>query len=178
MFAYLETDRPITAFRNEIRRAVNDAFTLTFYAGFVEEQPPPTEVPDEGLDWVVAQIEQEVAFVDTLFAELKSLRSTAEDPGATVEWVYARAEGYTNSLDAIFAYAKLLGAKDTMLTFTGIDGEDSCEVCQELKGYRAPASWWIDNDLLPTPGNKNYGCECWNCQHRLEDDEGNVYTPK
>jgi hypothetical protein len=150
---------------------------MAFYAGWAESNPSVKEVTDEAIDWLTGRIEQEITFADGLFGDLRDLRKdTEKDEAFKDAWITDRAEGYTNTLDSVFDHAKILGAENLLLTFTGIDGEVSCGTCQGLKGKTATARWWVENDLIPGPGNLNYICNGYNCLHGLEDSEGNIFT--
>jgi hypothetical protein len=63
-----------------------------------------------------------------------------------------------------------------MLTFTGVDGMQSCRTCQRLKGKRMKASWRINNNLVPGGGNHAYECKGYYCLHFLITDDGQPYT--
>ncbi len=165
---------PITAFRNEFRRAVNDAFTTTFYTGWGDAQGG--EVPPEALDWLQSKIESEIGYADTLFQDLKGMRKDMA-PDEVADWIDYRSEGYTHTLDGIYDESKIRGALEMPLTFGGDDGEESCSTCQSLKGETHPASWWVENGLIPgQSGNENFECLGYRCQHVLLDPEGNVYS--
>ena len=173
MLDYLDSNRPVTSFRNEFRRAVNDAFTGAFYAGWAEAGPSTGPIDDDATDWLLARIEQEIGYSDDLFAELKAQRGT-EDIEA---WAEGKAETYTDTLDSIYNQGKVMGAEGLPLTFGGDDGEESCETCQGLKGVTHPARWWVENNLIPgQPGNENYDCKGYRCQHGLFDQDGNLFV--
>ncbi len=93
-----------------------------------------------------------------------------------------RADGYTQAVKDVYNYAKLYAMRNKMLTFTGSDGQGNhiCQsiggTCVRLKGQRHKASWWLSHDLMPYRGNQNYDCGGWNCQHYLEDDNGERVT--
>jgi len=179
MSDYIVSEQPITSFRNVFRRAVNDGFTMAFYAGWAESNPSVKEVTDEAIDWLTGRIEQEITFADGLFGDLRDLRKdTEKDEAFKDAWITDRAEGYTNTLDSVFDHAKILGAENLMLTFGGEDGEVApCTTCQDLKGKRMPAKWWVENDLIPgVPGSESFLCKGYKCRHFLSDDEGNVFT--
>jgi len=174
MADYLQGTGPITAFRNEFRRAVNDAFTMAFYAGWADGgggQP----IPDSEIAQLNARIDAEIGYADELFNALKDLR---DNPDAThqemLDFVDARSAGYTNTVNSIYADGKVRANTDLVLTFGGSDGNESCETCQGLHDVSHPASWWVENGLVPAPGNRNYICNGYNCQHTLSDKDGNV----
>lgn len=62
---------------------------------------------------------------------------------------------------------------DPYLTFSGDDGEESCDECQEYKGQRHRLSWWEKRGLTKRNGNDNYGCGRWEpCHHHFYFDDG------
>ncbi len=175
MREYLYTeDAKITKYKNYFKRAINDQFYPAFEQGLKDGgSEPPLEPEDES--WIQARIPQEWGFVDNLFA---SLRDFKKDSDAS-EWdaeTSARAEGYCRTLDGVYSEGKVRGAKNKMLTFGGQSGKESCITCQKLMGQRHKASWWKNRGLIIERGNSNYECGCWQCQHLLFDDDGNVYT--
>lgn len=125
-------------------------------------------------------LDAQFGYVDALFETLKGLRK--EGDFSAQDEAERRAEGYCQSLDGMYGQVRVMAAGNKMLTFDGTDG-DANHICQSingtcvrLKGERHRASWWIAHDLIPYPGNKNYDCGAWRCQHYLVDDEGNRYT--
>jgi hypothetical protein len=176
MSEYLDAiEGSVVKFRNEFRRAVNDAFTLAFIAGLVDgggSEP----INDEDQDWLNGRIEQEIDFADSLFQTLKGLRQEGLTKEERVDVASQHADNYTASLDGVYAEAKLRADMGVMLTFDGEDGAESCADCQRLKGQRHRAKWWISRDLIPRPGNPNLECKGWRCQHALFDDDGNIYS--
>jgi hypothetical protein len=165
----------ITRFRNEFRRAVNDAFTTTFYTGWADAKGGDT-VPEASVDWLVSKIESEIGYADGLWMDLKEMRKVME-PDEVAAWIDARSWGYTNTLDGIYDEAKIRGALEMPLTFGGEDGDETCATCQDLKGQTHPASWWVESELIPgQSGNENFECKGYRCQHVLLDAEGNVYS--
>ena len=161
------------AARLDFQRAMVEAFTDTFDAGY---QDGGGELPTspEANDWLNSRVEDEQANIDRLFYDLKDLRKDPDfDPSS---WVSDRSSGYTATLNDIYSMGKVFGAGEMALTFDGDDGQESCPDCQRLKGETHPASWWIENDLIPTQGNSNFQCGGWNCMHGLVDKNGDWVT--
>src|SRR5512139_2491485 len=78
MWSYIATSgAPITSFRNEFRRAVNDAFNLTAVAGWSDGGQPDGISPDLQ-DWVNSEIEKEIDFADGLFTDLRERKIDPE----------------------------------------------------------------------------------------------------
>jgi len=179
MSSYLESEQPITSFRNEVRRAVNDAFTMAFYAGWADASPSVEEVPEDAIAWLTGRIEEEIGFADTLFQDLKQLRKDMETEGSEYAegWIAARAEGYTGTLDAIFAEGKLWGDKEQFLTWREGPTSDKCETCVWLDGQRHPASWFIENGYIPQSPGSETDCHGYNCLCFLENDDGDQIVP-
>jgi hypothetical protein len=175
---YLYSDSVrITRFRNLFKKAILAAFYPAFEQGLIDGGgAAPAE--GEDLEWINARVEREFGFVDELFYQLRDLKKEAKDEGAGIlaGVSEARSEGYARTLDGIYSAGKVRGAANKMLTLGGPDGKESCGTCQRLKGQRHKASWWKNHGLLIYRGNDNYECGCWECQHYLYDDKGQVYT--
>jgi hypothetical protein len=176
---YFYTDNvSITRFRNVWRKAVQEAFYPAFEMGLVDGGGESPAVEDD-LAWINAKADAERGFVDELFQRLKELKKLAAEEGRGVlEGVAeARSEGYARTLDGVYSEGKIRGAKNQMLTFGGSDGFESCRTCQRLKGQRHRASWWKSKGLIPgQPGNDNYDCGGYQCQHILFNDKGEIFN--
>jgi len=186
---YLYSDNvKVTTYQNAFKRAIQEAFYPAFEQGL---EDGGGEVPAQGDDlaWVNAKAEAERGFSDMLWQQLKELKAEqrAEDEAAKKENRQAenlfagvgdaRAAGYARTLDAVYSEGKIRGAKNQMLTFGGSDGEESCDTCQKLKGARHRASWWKNHGLIPgQPGNSQYECGGFRCQHVLFSDKGEIFT--
>lgn len=167
---YLNADRPITLYRNSARNLASDYFQEAAEIGY---QDGGAELPLDAKtqSYVDARIAEEIGHVNQLFVGLRD-NSIANYEGEA----QSRADGYADGLDAIYNLGKLCADGNQMLTFTGDDGKESCPECQRMKDQRHRASWWVDNDLIPGPGNDNYSCNGYNCAHVLVDDDGNQFT--
>lgn len=169
----------VTAPRNAFKRGIVDAFGAAADNGW---QDGGQELPldADALEWFNARVEAEFGHVDMLFAQIKELRKDKDFD--FFSWVTQKADGYLATLKDIYNMAKLYASGNKMLTFAGEDGSEDaiCQAnngtCVRLKGQRHRASWWLARDLVPYRGNPNYDCGAWNCQHYLEDDEGNKFT--
>lgn len=175
MLDYLFTDGvKVTRYKSSFKRAIVDCFWPAFEQGYSDGgSEPPIESDD--LDWMNARVDQELGFLDVLFAGLKDFKKDST-PQEYQNEAATRAENYCRSLDGIYSQGKARGAKNKMLIFGGQDGKESCGTCQKMKGQRHKASWWKNKGLLIYQGNDNYICGCWRCQHYLYDDQGQVYT--
>lgn len=166
---YLESTKPSTSYKSAMSQAVAKAFVDAVNAGYVEgggELP----LDEDTNEWLTGWMNSELSNVGSLFVSLALLRK--EDDTDPVEEGFRRAEGYANTLDGLFNTAILYGMKNKMLTFSGSDGAESCKDCQNLKGQRHRASWFIAHDSVPPSG---LGLECHpggRCEHYLEDDDG------
>jgi hypothetical protein len=178
---YLYSSDPITAYRNEFNRTINDGFTFAFLAGWADAGA--SALTDEAQGALNGLIDAEIQFADSLFTQLKTLRDDDEIPmDDKMDAAHAHAEGYAQSLANPYSVGEMMAQPEIDLTFDGEDGS-SDSVCQknngrcvQLKGETHPASWWIDNDLVPARGNDNYDCGCWNCKHQLVDKKGKVWA--
>ena len=127
--------------------------------------------------WIKERIAKELVFISALVTELYMLRqSKVFDAMAVAD---TRSTGYVASLDGVYNQGKVTGYGDELLTFDGIDGrppEWPCPECLYWKGRTRPASFWITHDLVPYPGNQNYTCKTFKCQHGLFDANGKQFT--
>jgi hypothetical protein len=160
---------------------MNEAFTFSFVAGWADAGA--SALTDEAQSWLNGRIDQEKAFIDSLFTQLKALRQDDEIPmDDKLESAQAHAEGYTQTLYEIYSQGMLMAQPEIDLTFDGEDGSSDsvCQkiggTCVQLKGETHPASWWIEKELLPVRGNDNYDCGCWNCKHYLIDKNGKIWA--
>lgn len=171
----VQSEARSTSFKADVGRAVVEAFPDAFGAGYTVNGEQPIEPDDDA--WLTARITAEVGHVDLLFQNLKVVKDEPVAPSIYVEEANKRADGYAQTLDAVFAEGRLRGARNVMLTLDGVDGQESCRDCQRLKGQRHRAKWWAEKGLIPgQPGNENYECRGYHCQHRLYTDGGEVWT--
>lgn len=166
---YLQSDKPITAYRNDFRQAINDAFTYAFYAGWADAGASGG-LTDEAQGWLSDRIGEELGYLDTLFVQLKALRDDKDtDPEDKLDAAEAHADGYANSLTGVYAMGKMMGEPER-------DGEwefgdtDHCDTCASLNGQVHPLSWYIDGGYIPQEaGNDNLDCKGYNCKCIIKD---------
>ena len=190
---YLYTDGVrITKFRNDYRKAIQNAFYPAFEMGLTDGGG---EVPATGDDlaWINAKADAERGFADSLFGQLKELKDAqkaenaeAKEEGRRPENLFEgvperRADGYADTLDSVYSQGKIRGAKDQMLTFGGQAGQEgpcgTTGTCARLMGQRHRASWWVKRHLVPgEPGNEAYDCRSYNCHHFLFNDRGEIFN--
>jgi hypothetical protein len=165
----------VVRFRNQVKRAMGKAFSDAFDQGYVDGGGELPASSEDGA-WLWSKEKAEMEFIDDLFFAIRDLKKTQPTDAEMQNEAANRAEGYCRTLDGIYSQGKARGAGDTMLTFGGNDGAESCATCQKLKGQEHPASWWKNHDLLIYRGNQNYECGCWQCQHILYSKKGEVFT--
>lgn len=164
---YLE--RGGRSYKNTMRRAVAEKFPDAFYRGYSDVGGEDTEPEDES--WLTDKMNAELGFIDDLFASLKLIRDAGDfDADAIAD---EKADGYADTLDGVYAEGKLRGDRNKFYTFVGDDGAESCISCKRLKGKRMKAKKIIKDGLVPAPGNENFDCGGYRCQHYWEDDDGN-----
>ncbi len=176
---YFTGDRRIQDARGDFKRAATNGLGDAFETGWLDGgQELPLD--PEAVDWLAARQEQEFGFIDQLFVQAKELKQ--EKDFDYFAWATERADGYARTAKQVYDEGKIWAAKNKMLTFTGTDGsaDHICQsiggTCVRLMGQRHRASWWIAHGLIPGPGNSSYDCGGWNCQHFLQDDDGNRFT--
>jgi hypothetical protein len=175
---YLYSDgAKVTRFKNAIKKEMLNAFTEAYDIGYLDGGGDPQDKEQADDQWLTAKMNAEIGYIDQLFAQMKELKGEAkDDPKVLQGEADKRADGYARTLDGVYSEGKIRGSKNIMLTFAGDDGAESCDTCQRLKGARHKASWWTRRGLTIFRGNTNYDCGCYNCQHFLHDDKGNIYT--
>ena len=165
----------------QFKSGMATAFLDAFETGFIDTQGAnATYDPDEeDSQWLASRLEQEIANIDSLFITMKAMKDDQEEPLTDDEisnYASDRSIGYATTLDGVYGQGKLRSRKSMMLTLEGPDGKESCPECQRYKSQRHRARWWIAHQLIPTPGNENYSCGGWQCQHKLMDDSGNQWA--
>jgi hypothetical protein len=179
---YLRGDVGMLVSKNAFKQAMVNAFSDSFETGFLEGGGGDTYDPDpEDIDWLAARMEQELGYIALLYYSLKEIKdgATVEEPVTDEDMkniANDRAAGYARTLDGVLAQGKLRGKKNIMLTFGGSDGQESCPTCQKYKGVSHRAKWWVSHDLIPSPGNENFECGGYQCQHILSDADGNQWA--
>lgn len=179
VWGYLNDGGSIVSARNTMKKAVADAWVQAADIAY-EDGGGTLPVDEDTLASVEADQSAQLSYVDALFQNLKGLRK--EGDFDAIDEAFARANGYADSLDGLYNYVKAAAAGNKMLTFDGQDGSPDaiCQsiggTCVKLMGQRHRASWWISHDLIPYPGNKNYDCGAWKCEHYLRDDNGDKFT--
>lgn len=170
MADYLQSDRPITSFRNEFGRAVNDGFTFAFVAGWADAGASGP-LTDAAQAWLNDRISQEVTFAAGLFADLKALR--ADDSIQMADKLSAaqvHAEAYTNTLTGVYAQGKMMGQPERDGVWNYGDTVQHCETCASLHGQTHPLSWYIEHDYIPQQaGSATLECGGWKCQCTIND---------
>lgn len=164
---------PIAPSRNQFKQAMIQAFGDAFDAGWIEgggELP----IDDDAIAWVEERLNQEASYIDGLFAEAKELRKDKEFD--FFSWISAKADSYTNTLRELHNVAKMMGSKRTMLTWRLGNTEVHCSTCASLNGKRHRASWFISHDYIPGKPGCSLECQGYNCDCRLETDEGEIVT--
>ena len=182
MLEYMRGYAGMVSSRNTMKKAMVEAFADGFETGFMETSGGDTYEPArEDTDYLAAKIDAELGYINSLFVSLKEIVSgaTIEEPVTDADIVSEadnRAAMYAKTLDGVYGQGKLRGKKNIMLTLDGIDGNESCATCQKYKGVSHRAKWWTSHDLIPGPGNENYECNGYNCQHQLFDKDSNVWA--
>ncbi len=178
MADYLGSEQSITSFRNIYRRAVNDGMTLSFIAGFADAGGASEELPEEDRAWLIGRIEDEIAFADGLFQELKSLRADNEkSQDDKLAFAQARANGYTSSLDGVYAQGKMRGDQEQIGVWHFGD-TDHCDTCRWLNDQEHPLSWYISNGYIPQEaGSGTLDCGGYHCQCTIDTPDGEQLIP-
>lgn len=168
---YLGSRSQIGTYTRPLATAISQAYIETADLAYVEGGGS-LPMDEDTAALAKSLLNEQLAFVDSLFERLKQLRK--EGGFDAIREAFDRASGYTHSLDAFYNTIKIAGAGNKMLVFGGSDGKESCSDCKRLKGQRHRASWWKAHEFVP-PSHK-FECGGWNCEHKLFDDNGEVFT--
>lgn len=163
---YLQSDKPITAYRNDFRQAINDAFTYAFYAGWADAGASG-ELTNDAQGWLSDRIGEELGYLDTLFTQLKALRDDKSiDPEDKLDAAEEHADGYANTLTGVYAMGKMMGTEEQDAIWVVGDTNESCNTCiNVLNGHTHPLSWYIDNGYIPQEaGSDMLDCHGYNCK--------------
>lgn len=148
-------------FKNAARRALVEDIPAAFYRGYQDAGGEETEADDE--KWLTAEQGRQLDFMVDAFTALTVQRDNESSTQAGID---SRVGMWAATLDGIYTEGKLRGSKNVMCRFDGVDGEHSCESCQDLKdGPPRSVKWIRAHNAIPKPGNKDFDCECWNCLH-------------
>jgi hypothetical protein len=182
MAEYMRGYAGMVASRNVFKKAMVNAFADGFETGYMETAGGDTYEPERtDTDYLASKMDAEMGYIDSLFFSLKEIieGATIEEPVTDADIVSEadnRAVMFARTLDGVYGQGKLRGKKNVMLTLDGQDGQESCATCKKYKGKAHRAKWWTSHDLIPGPGNDNYECNGYNCQHQLFDKDGNVWA--
>lgn len=159
-------------YRNQAGQAVIEAVSNAFYRGYADAGGEDTEDDDE--KWLTATQQAQLGFLPDVFAWLAE---QAEAETITEDKVQGRVDGWLEALDGIYSEGVLRGSRNITLEFGGDDGEESCTDCQKLKGRRMKVNTILKQNLIPRPGNRNFECGGWRCQHYwFNPKTGEQYT--
>jgi len=166
---FLQSSDPVTAYRNEFDRYVNDAFTVAFIAGWADAGA--SELTDEARNAINDHISQETQFVEALFVQLKALREDDEigmdDKLASAQ---AHADRYAQTLVGVYALGKMMGAPERDGKWRLGATEQHCSTCAGLNGQVHPLSWYLENGYIPQErGSSTLECGGWNCDCTIVD---------
>jgi len=182
VYEYLVSGASITSFKSRMKRAMVTAFPKV---GDLAWEDGGADLPlDKDTNAILtSRMNAELGFIDNTFEALKLARKSAENEGdlkdIAIQQAFARADGYAQTLDGVYNQIKAMAAGSKMLTLVGEDGTPPnfpCTECRKYKGQRHKASWWVGRGLIPYPGNPNYTCKNYKCQHVLVDDNGALFT--
>ena len=174
MFNYLNSDQPITSFRNIFRRAVNDAFTFAFYAGWADGGGGG-ELSGEAISYLNGRIESEINFANELFDSLRDLRSNPDVSQKDKEaWADARAESYGGAVLSVYNEAKMMASKDKVGQWRLGATEEHCDTCSMLASDPPhPLSWFTSQGYIPRqPGSQTLECHGYHCDCGIFAEDG------
>lgn len=147
------------AARNAAGRALAEDIPAAFGRGYSDAGGGEPEDDDDA--WVTAKQAEQLQFMADA---ITSLRGMGEN--ITEDIINARVELWAGMLDGVYSEGKLRGSKNMLCYFDGDDGAESCQTCQDLKdGPPRTVKYILAHHLVPQPGNENFECGCWKCEH-------------
>jgi len=170
MAEYLQGSRSVVIDRNLYNRAINDAFTFAFVAGWADAGASGPITAD-AQSWLNGRIGQEVSFAATLFSDLKALRADDSIPMADkLSAAQMHAQAYTVTLVGVYAQGKMMGEPERDGRWELGATEEHCDTCAMLNGKTHPMSWYIQNDYIPQQaGSATLDCGGWKCDCTIVD---------
>jgi hypothetical protein len=171
------TSSRVSVFQNDARQAMAEAFPPAFAAGISDGGGDPDNIDPEDDAWLTAKMNAEMGFIGVTFQNMRQLRIGGDLSASDIDAQGDQtATAYANTLDGVYNEGRIRGLGNQMLTMAGDDKDPTCN-CVEMKGQRHRASWWVNNGMIPgQPGNENYKCKGYHCDHYLENDKGEVQT--
>lgn len=142
-----------------VKRAIEDAY----FEGLAEAGIPPEELTDEDALSIVELNERQQEHILSFTADMRAARGDRDAEQAMVD----RVELWAGSVNAAGQAAINSAQENQMVEFGGDDGEESCETCSRLKGQKHRRKWFVSKGLVPAPGNENFECQGFRCQHTL-----------
>lgn len=171
VYDYLTGDRPVTSFKNSMKKGMVEAFGATVDKGYEESGGEPP-LDEDTLSWLNEQVSKESGYIDDLFSRLKQ-EWDGIDP---INEAFARADGYAATLDSMYAQAKMWGNKNQMLEWVLGATESHCETCADLSGQKHKATWYLSRDYIPRKPGASMECGGYKCDCKLMDKDGNEVT--
>ena len=170
MADYLQGSKSVVIDRNLYNRAINDAFTMAFVAGWADAGASGPITAD-AQSWLLGRIGYELSFVGTLFWELKALRADETIPlPDKMSAAQMHASAYTQTLVGVYAEGKMMGAPERDGRWELGATEEHCDTCAGLNGKVHPMSWYLQNDYIPQQaGSATLDCGGWRCDCRIVD---------
>jgi hypothetical protein len=170
---YLSGGGNVTTYKAQMAAAVAQAYVEAADAGY-EEGGGELPLDADTAAWARAQLDAQLAFVDSMFETLRELRKE-EDVDANGE-AERRADGWASGLDGFYNESILRGSKNVMAYWVLGSTEKHCPSCSSLAGGGHKISWYIDRDYIPRKNGCALDCKGYNCDCRLEDKNGNEIT--
>jgi len=173
VFGYLSGEGYVTTFREAMATAISRAYIDTADTAY-EEGGGELPLDDETAAWARGMLDEQLAYIDALFEDLRDLRKAGGfDAGEVGQ---ARAEGYASALDGFYNEAVLRGSKNKIAYWRLGKTEKHCNDCLQLNGQGHKISWYIEHDFIPRKSGCALECGGWECDCGLEDKDGNEIT--
>lgn len=147
--------------QSDIESAVERAMLSAYFAGLTEGGIPKDEISGEDVNRAKELVAEQLGFAPGF---VQAVQDGCDDKDA----LYARADLWVQSVAAAGTLGLNAAKANEMVEFGGEDGEEICNTCRTLKGMRHRRKWFTAKGLVPgQPGNKNFECGGYKCQHKL-----------
>lgn len=99
---------------------------------------------------------------------VRKFLTSAAERALSPEALASHAVSWWNKSISPYLYQGRLTANPAKLyEFVGVDGLESCDTCQSLKGRKMSMAGWTAARLRPGVDTEGYTCGGWECQHFL-----------
>lgn len=158
---FLSSSGSVSKWRSAAGKALVSDVPAAFERGYQDTGGQETDPEDDA--WATAKQAEQIGYMADAFDSLKDWRNRENFTESDVQ---DRAEVWGAMLDGVYSEGRLRGSRNVMCYFGGDDGLENCDTCRKLKdGPPHSVKWILAHNLIPHPGNTEFECGSWRCQH-------------